>query len=163
MTNDTYTKKNREAIDAWLDSYRAKAEMHDRMLSLIESADARLTDTTASYEETISSGSAHDAICNSLAAIEKHKEKLEQIDAAMSAAMDDIVEVIALVGEIDPVAGMVISNRYLCEGEPPDYIEIGERIGYSRSTCEKKCGDGKDIAYAIVFGQKECKKVQASL
>ena len=131
-TLETIHGERRGQARRMLEGYRAYCEMHDRMLHLIEDADSRLSSTTAQMGETVSSSSAGDAIGGGLVKLEAASNRWRMVDDRICSKLDATLWLVERVVEENPLAGRVLSERYLVPaGEEPTFEEIAERLNYS--------------------------------
>ena len=150
-TLETEQSERRAEAKRMLNGYRAFCGMHDSMLRLIEDADSRLLSTTAQMEETVASSSAGDTIGSGLAKLEYAANKLKDVDDRVCAKLDISLWLVEQVIKINPAAGRVLSERYLCPAESePDFEEIAERLSYSYDWTKHLHLIGLDIAASVI-------------
>lgn len=146
-SNETIRAERRDDARRILEGYRAFCAMHDNMLALMEDADSRLLSTTAQMGETRASSSAGDSIGSGLAKLESAAIRLESADDRICAKLDATLDIVERVIEEDPLAGRVLSMRYLAPaGSEPTLEEIADRMGYSEDYIKHVHLAGLDIA-----------------
>ena len=129
---ETIQSERRAEAKRMLEGYRAFCGMHDSMLKLMEDADSRLLSTTAQMGETRASSSAGDSIGSGLAKLETAATRLKRTDDRICAKLDATLRIIERVIEINPLAGRVLSMRYLTPAsDKPTFEEIADKLGYS--------------------------------
>lgn len=145
--NETMRRERRDEARRVLEGYRALCAMHDNMLALMEDADSRLLSTTAQMSETRASGSAGDSIGSGLAKLETAARRLESADDRICATLDATLALVERVIEERPIAGRVLSMRYLSPaGDEPTFEQIADRMGYSEEHIKHVHLVGLDIA-----------------
>lgn len=150
-SNETIRAERRDDARRMLEGYRAFCAMHDNMLALMEDADSRLLSTTAQMGETRASSSAGDSIGSGLAKLESAAIRLESADDRICAKLDATLDLVERVIEERPIAGRVLSMRYLSPaGDEPTFDEIADRMGYSVDHIHRLHLEGLDVAASII-------------
>lgn len=148
---ETIQSERRAAAKRMLEGYRAFCGMHDSLLKLIEDADSRLLSTTAQMEETVASSAAGDAIGGGLAKLETTAKRLSRTDERICAKLDITLHLVERVIDINPMAGRVLSMRYLVPaGDEPTFEEIADKMGYSYDWVKHAHLLGLDIAAMLM-------------
>lgn len=133
-----------------LEGYRAFCGMHDSLLKLMEDADSRLLSTTAQMGETVASSAAGDAIGGGLGNLETAAKRIRRTDERICAKLDETLRLVERVIEVNPVAGRVLSMRYLVPaGDEPTFEEIADKLGYSYDRVKHIHLLGLDLAYIM--------------
>lgn len=131
-TQETIQSERRAEAKRMLEGYRAFCGMHDSLLKLMEDCDSRLLSTTAQMHETVASSTAGDAIGSGIAKLETMSGRLTRTDDRICAKLDLTLRLVERVIEINPIAGRVLSMRYLAPaGDEPTFEEIADKLGYS--------------------------------
>jgi DNA-directed RNA polymerase sigma subunit (sigma70/sigma32) len=147
---ETIQSERRAEAKRMLEGYRAFCGMHDSMLKLMEDADSRLLSTTAQIGETRASSSAGDSIGSGLAKLETAALRLERTDDRICAKLDETLRIVERVIEINPIAGRVLSMRYLVPaGDEPTFEEIADALCYSADHIRHIHLLGLDIASIV--------------
>ena len=147
---ETIQSERRAEAKRMLEGYRAFCGMHDSLLRMMEDADSRLLSTTAQMGETVASSSAGDSIGSGLAKLETAAARLERTDDRICAKLDETLRIVERVIEINPVAGRVLSMRYLTPaGDEPSFEEIADKLGYSYDRVKHIHLLGLDIAFIV--------------
>ena len=147
---ETIQSERRADAKRMLEGYRSFCEMHDSMLKMMEDADSRLLSTTAQMGETVASSAAGDSIGSGLAKLETAAKRLERTDGRICAKLDAALHLVERVIEINPVAGRVLSMRYLVPaGDEPTFDEIADKMGYSADWVRHAHLLGLDIAATL--------------
>lgn len=130
-----------------LEGYRSLCAMHDGILRLMEDADSRLMSTTVQMGEIVASSSVGDAIGGGLARLEAAAEKLKSADDRICAKLDMTLWLVERVIAENPLAGRVLSERYLMPaGTEPTLEDIAEALCYSHDWTRHLHLVGLDIA-----------------
>ena len=156
-TLETIQSERRAEAKRMLEGYRSFCEMHDNLLKLMEDADSRLLSTTAQMGETVASSGAGDAIGSGLAKLENASTRLKRTDERICSKLDQSLRLVERVVEINPMAGRVLSLRYLAPaGDEPTFEEIADKMGYSSVHIYRLHLEGLDVAASIVEFDKKC-------
>lgn len=149
-TTETIRSERREEARRRLGGYRAWVTLNDQALKLIESIESRQYSVTSQMSET-RSGSARDSMSENLAALEEQEQRLRDQSADYAGKMDQLLETVNRVVETDPLAGQVLSLRYMELGKPMEFSEIGDRLGeYSEDHMKRKHAEGLDLAADVL-------------
>lgn len=155
--HETMQSERRAGARRALEGYRSFCKMHDGLLRLMEDADSRLVGTAVQMGETATSGTAGDAIGCGLAALEAAAERLVRADDGICARLHETLSLVERVNEVDPVAGRVLSMRYLAPaGGEPTLEEIAEELGYGADWVRHLHLAGLDLA--AMFMEHDTKK-----
>ena len=146
----TLQAENREIARRKLVSYRAQCDIFRQLLKIAESAESRLASITALYEETVSSGSAHDTMADQIIMLNDQVEKLSGIIEKQAAALDEVLWIVnSLVPEHATIA-RIMSKRYLEPDYEPTFKEIADEMGYSEGYVNNKHLEGLDLVFDIL-------------
>lgn len=149
-TKETIRSERREEARRRLGGYRAWVTLNDQTLRLIESIESRQYSVTAQMSET-RSGGAKDPMAENLAALEEQEQRLREQSADYAGKMDLLLDTVNRVAEADPLAGQVLSMRYMELGKPMEFAEIGDRLGeYSEDHMKRKHAEGLDLAADVL-------------
>lgn len=146
----TLQAENREHARRKLASYRAKCDIFRQLLKIAESAESRLASITALYEETVSSGSAHDKMAEQIIMLNDQVDKLTGIIEKEAAALDEVLWIVnSLVPEHATIAS-IMSKRYLEPDYEPTFKEIADEMVMSESRVKHLHLEGLDLVYGIL-------------
>lgn len=150
-TLETIQSERRAEAKRMLEGYRSFCEMHDNLLKLMEDADSRLLSTTAQMGETVASSGAGDAIGSGLAKLENASTRLKRTDDRICARLDITLHLVERVVEINPMAGRVLSLRYLAPaGDEPTFEDIADKMGYNADYIRHAHLLGLDVAAMLM-------------
>lgn len=151
----TLQAENREIARRKLVSYRAQCEIFSKLLKIAESAESRLASITALYEETVSSGNAHDTMADQIIMLNDQIERLTDIIDRQAAALDEVLWLVnALVPEHATIA-RIMSKRYLDPEYEPSFNEIADEMGYSEGYVNNKHLEGLDLVYDLISSSRD--------
>lgn len=146
----TLQAENREIARRKLVSYRAQCDIFRQLLKIAESAESRLASITALYEETISSGNAHDTMADQIIMLNDQVERLSVIIEKQAATLDEVLLIVnALVFEHATIAS-IMSKRYLEPDYEPTFKEIADEMSMSESRVKHLHLEGLDLVYDII-------------
>lgn len=149
-TESTIRSERREESKRRLGGYRAWVTLNDQVLKLIESIESRQYSVTAQMSET-RSGGAKDSMAENLAALEEQEARLRAQGESYAEKMDLLLATVSKVAEADPLAGQVLSLRYMELGKPMEFAEIGDRLGeYSEDHMKRKHAEGLELAADVL-------------
>ena len=131
-------------------SYRAQCAIYDKLLNILESAESRLTNVTAQYEETRSTNTEHDALGDQLATLEDQVRKLTATCEKMGVTLDEVLWYINALVPSHPNVARVLSKRYLEPKYEPTFAEISAEMGYSEDWVKHKHLEGLDLVYELM-------------
>ena len=120
----TIQAERREEARRKLVSYRAQCGIFDKMLAIAQNAESRLVSVTAQYEETTSSGTAHDTMGDQIIMLNDQVERMSTIVASLGETLDEVLDLINGLLPDYPNVVRVLSKRYLEPSFEPTFAEI---------------------------------------
>lgn len=141
----------REAAKRRLMGYQTFCAIRSSMLNLAQDADDRLTSTTAQMSEMVSTSGGGDKIGSGITALEAVTKQLQDTDGRLEEKLKTTVDLIERVTEINPIAGKVLTKRYLNPTERvPTYSAIAKEMGYSLDRIKHIHGEALDIVVDLI-------------
>ena len=149
----TTQAERREEARRKLVGYRAKCCILDKMLTITQNAESRLVSVTAQYEETTSSGIAHDTMADQIIMLNDQIERMSCICADLGVALDEVLDLINGLLPDHPNIVIVLSKRYLEPSFEPTLAEIAEETGFSESWVKRLHLEGLDLIAEKIFAE----------
>lgn len=150
-TSATLQGERREDARRKLVCYRAKCGVFDKMLDIVQNAESRLTSVTAQYEETSSTGVAHDVMADQVIVLNDQIERMSEICSGLGKALDEVLDLINSLIPDHPNAALVLAKRYLEPEYEPTFSEIAEEMGYSEDRVRHLHLEGLDAIADKIF------------
>lgn len=149
----TVQAERREDARRKLVSYRAQCGIFDKMLAITENAESRLTSITAQYEETVSSGAAHDTMADQLIMLNDQVERMSGICASLGETLDEVLDLINGLLPEHPNVVRVLANRYLEPTYEPTFAEIAAETGFSEDWVKHLHLEGLDLVADKIYAK----------
>lgn len=151
----TLQAENREIARRKLVSYRAKCDIFRQLLKIAESAESRLASVTALYEETISSGNAHDTMADQIIMLNDQVDKLSGIIEKQADTLDEVLWIVNELVPTNATIARVMSKRYLEPDHEPTFKEIADEMGYTEGHVKNLHLEGLDLVYDILARRRD--------
>lgn len=150
-TYETTRSEQRERAKRTMDAFCALVDLNKATLTAAEKADSRQLSVTTQVGETRGSSTLRDAMAENAVAWEELAGKLREQSEVLGPKLDELNRLLHYVISVDPLAGRVLTRRYMCVGRQPEFCEIAEQMGYSTDYICEKHRDGLDIVAGIIF------------
>lgn len=147
----TIQAERREEARRKLVSYRAQCGIFDKMLAIAQNAESRLVSVTAQYEETTSSGTAHDTMGDQIIMLNDQVERMSAICASLGETLDEVLDLINGLLPDYPNVVRVLSKRYLEPSFEPTLAEIAAETGFSEDWVRHLHLQGLDLIAERIF------------
>lgn len=149
----TLQAERREEARRKLVSYRAQCGIFDKMLAITQNAESRLVSVTAQYEETTSSGTAHDTMGDQIIMLNDQVERMSAICASLGETLDEVLDLINGLLPDYPNVVRVLSKRYLEPSFEPTLAEIAAETGFSEDWVKHLHLQGLDLIAERIFAE----------
>lgn len=149
----TLQAERREEARRKLVSYRAQCGIFDKMLAITQNAESRLVSVTAQYEETTSSGTAHDTMGDQIIMLNDQVERMSAICANLGETLDEVLDLINGLLPDHPNVVLVLSKRYLEPSFEPTLAEIAAETGFSEDWVKHLHLQGLDLIAERIFAE----------
>lgn len=149
----TLQAERREEARRKLVSYRAQCGIFDKMLAITQNAESRLVSVTAQYEETTSSGTAHDTMGDQIIMLNDQVERMSAICANLGETLDEVLDLINGLLPDHPNVVRVLSKRYLEPSFEPTLAEIAAETGFSEDWVKHLHLQGLDLIAERIFAE----------
>lgn len=149
----TIQAERREEARRKLVSYRAQCGIFDKMLAITQNAESRLVSVTAQYEETTSSGTAHDTMGDQIIMLNDQVERMSAICASLGETLDEVLDLINGLLPDYPNVVRVLSKRYLEPSFEPTLAEIAAETGFSEDWVKHLHLQGLDLIAERIFAE----------
>lgn len=149
----TIQAERREEARRKLVSYRAQCGIFDKMLAITQNAESRLVSVTAQYEETTSSGTAHDTMGDQIIMLNDQVERMSAICASLGETLDEVLDLINGLLPDHPNVVHVLSKRYLEPSFEPTLAEIAAETGFSEDWVKHLHLQGLDLIAERIFAE----------
>lgn len=149
----TIQAERREEARRKLVSYRAQCGIFDKMLAITQNAESRLVSVTAQYEETTSSGTAHDTMGDQIIMLNDQVERMSAICASLGETLDEVLDLINGLLPDHPNVVRVLSKRYLEPSFEPTLAEIAAETGFSEDWVKHLHLQGLDLIAERIFAE----------